>query len=54
MNRDHSHMKALSGKPYSSFSHAAELRRICNIFLSGIKAGQALGQALGIIRNISA
>lgn len=46
-------MKALSGKPYSSFSHAQELRRICNIFLSGIKAEQALGQALGIIRNIS-
>jgi len=53
MNRDHSHMKALSGKPYSSFSQAQELRRICNIFLSGIKAEQALGQALGIIRNIS-
>lgn len=46
-------MKALSEKPYSSFSHAQELRRICNIFLSGIKAEQALGQALGIIRNIS-
>lgn len=53
MNRDHSHTKALSEKPYSSFSHAQELRRICNIFLSGIKAEQALGQALGIIRNIS-
>jgi len=53
MNRDLTHTKALSGKSHSSFSHAAELSRICNIFLSGIKAEQAFDQALGIIRNIS-
>jgi len=52
MNRNPAHTRAPSGKSSSVLGHADQLCRICNIFLSGIKANQALDQAVGIIRSI--
>ena len=54
MSRYPAHNQELSEKSGSAFSSLnTELCRICNIFLSGIKAEQALGEVFGIMRSIS-